>query len=84
MSDILTLEDAERSVVNWVLRQRRSTLAQISQQLQKSPIELCPMLDRLVADGFLSKSAETGRYQISVRTKPQRSGSEHLWDALSD
>lgn len=84
MTDILLLKDAERTVVNWVLRQRRSTLAQISQQVQKSPDELRPMVNQLVAAGFLLENAETGRYQIAVRTRPQRPSAEKLWDAIGD
>jgi hypothetical protein len=84
MTDILLLNDAERSVVNWVLRQRRSTLTQIAQQVNKSPDELRPMLHQLVTSGFLWESAETGCYQIAVRTRPQRPSTEPLWNRLDD
>jgi len=83
MTDILSLAAAERAVVNYVLKQRRSSFAQIAQHTQTSSDDLQPMLDKLVADGFLSKDIDVGNYQIAVRTKPHRPGAEQLWDAIS-
>ena len=84
MTDILSLAEAERPVVNWVLRKRRCTLEQISQQIEKSPEELRPILNQLVSAGFLLEDIETEKFRIAVRTKPQRPSTEKLWDALSD
>ena len=84
MTDVLALAEPERSVVNWVLKRRRGTLAQIAQQMGKSPDELRPMLQKLIVDGFLLENEETGNYQIAVRTRPQRPGADQLWNAISD
>ncbi len=82
MTDVLLLNDAERSIVNWVLRQRRSTLAQLSAQFRQSPEALSALLDQLVAAGFLLETV--GQYRVAVRTKPYRPSTEQLWDALTD
>jgi DNA-binding IclR family transcriptional regulator len=88
MTDVLSLAEAERSVVNYILRQRRSTLSQISQQLEIPTTDLQPLLNRLVSEGFLTEAAETASetaiYQIAVRTRPHRPSAEKLWDALSE
>ncbi|MEM8502356.1 MAG: hypothetical protein AAF716_04305 [Cyanobacteria bacterium P01_D01_bin.1] len=84
MTDILSLADADREIVNWVLKQQRSTLDQISQHTQKSSDDLKLTLTQLVSEGFLSEDAETGNYQIAVRTKPRRPSAEKLWDTISD
>lgn len=84
MTDILSLADAEREVVNWVLKQRHSTSAQVSAHTQKPLGEVQPLLDRLVTEGFLAENKDTGNYQIAVRTKPQRPSAEKLWDTISD
>lgn len=84
MTDILALAEAERAIVNWVLKQRRSTLTQIAQQVEKSPDELRPILTQLIRDGFISENEETGHYQIAVRTRPHRPGADQLWNAISD
>ena len=84
MLDVLSLADLERSVVHYIMRQRRSTLAQLSHHFNKTVADIQPLLNQLVIDGFLSKDPKSDRYQISISSRPKRPSAEKLWDIISD
>ena len=84
MIDVLSLADVERSVVYYIIRQRRSTLAQLSHHFNKTVADIQPLINQLVTDGFLSKDPKSDSYQIAIISRPQRLSAEKLWDMISD
>ncbi|ESA38971.1 hypothetical protein N836_29695 [Leptolyngbya sp. Heron Island J] len=84
MIDVLSLADVERSVVHYIMRQRRSTPAQLSHHFKKTVADIQPILNQLVTDGFLSKDLESDSYQIAISSRPQRPSAEKLWDMIGD
>ena len=84
MLDVLSLADAERSIVHYVMRQRRSTIAQLSHHFSKTVAEIQPLLHQLVAAGFLSKDLKSDSYQIAISSRPRRPSAEKLWDIIDD
>ena len=83
MLDVLSLADAERSIVHYVMRQRRSTITQLSHHFSKPVAEIQPLLHQLVAAGFLSKDSSDS-YQIAIISRPRRPSAEKLWDIIDD
>lgn len=84
MLDVLSLADVERSLVHYIMRQRRSTLAQLSHHFNKTVADIQPLLNQLVTDGFLLKDPKSDSYQIAISSRPQRPSAEKLWDIISD
>ena len=84
MIDVLSLADVERSVVYYIIRQQRSTLAQLSHHFNKTVADIQPLINQLVTDGFLSKDPKSDSYQIAIISRSQRLSAEKLWDMISD
>lgn len=84
MLDVLSLADVERSVVYYIMRQRRSTLAQLSYRFNKATEDIQPLPNQLITDGFLSIDPKSDSYQIAIGSRHQRSSAEKLWDSISD
>ena len=87
MTDVLSLPDLERSIVNWVMRESRATLAQCVVALEQPGEILQPILPQLVAEGFLrcvEPEADLAEqiYEPAMRTRRNRRVSKAIWDAL--
>lgn len=87
MTDVLSLPDLERSVVNWIMRHSRSTLAQCAEAIEQPATALQFVLPQLVNDGFLrcveSELDEMQQcYEPAVRTRRNRVVPQKIWDAL--
>jgi hypothetical protein len=84
MSDLLTLADPERTLVNWLLRQRGASLADIVAYTQTEPAALQAMLDNLTAAGFLSlhDDADPAVFKPNLVSRRPRTMPEKLWKAV--
>ena len=85
MTDVLSLPDDERNLVNWIMRQSGATLAQCTEKFQRPATEIEGRLGDLIKAGFLKKSKEEGAeyiYQPAMRTRRNRQVPKKIWDAL--
>ena len=90
MTDVLSLPDDDRNLVNWIMRKSGATLSQCAEKFERSPAELEEKLCALVKEGFLkykeapSKESQTDEcvYQPAMRTRRNRQVPKQIWDAL--
>jgi hypothetical protein len=84
MTDLLTLADPERTLVNWLLRQRGASLADIVAHTQAEPAALQAMLDNLTATGFLilHEDADPAVFKPNLVSRRPRTMPEKLWKAV--
>lgn len=84
LTDLLALADPERTLVNWLLRQRGASLADIITYTQAEPVVLQARLDNLVAAGFLTLDGDADRtlYKPSLISRQPRTTPEALWKAV--
>lgn len=94
MTDLLALADPERSLLNWLVRQRRASLADMIAHTQADPAAVQAMVDGLIRDGFLIPLEEGARVEgtqvedSSVMFKPNllsrkpRTVPDQIWKAL--
>lgn len=86
MGDILSLPAAERQIVNWLVRQREATVAQVATQIERSDEIVLELLDRLVKQGFIQYTEIEGERLYRPRLAPKRNRSvpKNIWDKLGD
>lgn len=84
MTDLLALADAERTLVNWLLRQRGASLADIVAHTHIESADLQATLDKLIAAGFLifSDDADPALFKPNLVSRKPRTMPEKLWKAL--
>ncbi len=82
MTDVLTLAETQRLLVNWILRNREASIDQLSEQLQQNRQTLLPLLEELILDGFIYKDIQNGHYKTTIRTRLNRKVPQKIWDAL--
>lgn len=84
MTDLLTLADPERSLVNWLLRQRGASLDDILAHTQAEPAAVEAMLDSLMAMGFLTLNEDTdpGLFKPTLVSRKPRALPEELWKTI--
>lgn len=85
MTDVLSLPDDERNLVNWIMRQSNATLAQCVEKFQQPVTEIEERLCNLIQAGFLKQSEGKGEecvYQPAMRTRRNRQVPKKIWDAL--
>ncbi|HEY9648477.1 MAG TPA: P-loop NTPase [Chroococcidiopsis sp.] len=85
MFDVLALPNAQRQIVNWVLRNGSATLKEIAAHMGEDEATLAPLVVALVDQGFIQQSEEEGelRYQPHFFGRPTQSSSD-LWKIMSD
>jgi hypothetical protein len=85
MTDLLALADAERTLVNWLVRQRGASLAEIAMQLHHPLEEAEAMVEALIELGFLTADAsvEPTVFKPNLVSHRPRAVPGSLWDALS-
>jgi len=84
MTDLLALADAERTLVNWLLRQRGACLADIVAHTQIELAATEAMLNDLIAAGFLvyDVSADPAVYKPNLVSRKPRTVPDQLWNAI--
>lgn len=84
MTDLLALADPERTLVNWLLRQRGASLADILAHTQVEPATMQAMLDTLIAGGFLTvnPAADPAIFKPNLVSRKPRTMPEKLWKAV--
>lgn len=84
MTDLLALADPERSLLNWLLRQRGASLADILAHTQVEAAAVQAMLENLIAGGFLtvSQATDPAVFKPHLVSRRVRTVPEKLWKAV--
>ena len=95
MADLLFLPDAERSLMNWLLRQQQATLPEIAAHLNQSESAAQILLNELMAQGFIQTECQPEcqtecqpesdpicRYLPNLISRKNRNVPTNIWDAL--
>ncbi len=84
MTDLLALADPERTLVNWLVRQRGASLPDIMAQTQTDPAAVEAMLNDLVATGFLTldEAVAPPKFKPNLISRKPRTVPDRLWHAL--
>lgn len=84
MLDLLALATPERSLINWLLRQRGACLADIVAHTQAEPSALQAMLDNLITAGFLTRDdgADPAVFKPNLVSRKPCTLPETLWKAV--
>lgn len=84
MADLLFLPETERGLMNWLLRQKSASLAEVAAQLMQDEAIAQTALDELIAQGFV-RSVEINsqmQYQPCLTSRRGRQVSTNIWNAL--
>ena len=82
MTDLLVLPDSERTLVNWLVRQRGASLADIVAHTQAEPAAVQEMLDKLLTAGFLTVDEASDLFKPNLVSRKPRTVPDKLWNAL--
>jgi len=84
MLDVMSLPDSQRTVVNWVMRKKQATLAEVVEHTGESETVVQTMLEDLVQQGFLQATEVDGQqhYKTRLGSKPKSKLSQKIWDTL--
>lgn len=93
MADLLFLPELERSLMNWLLRQRSASLAEVVSYLAedevvyagRNPEEIArSLLEKLTVEGFLQVTESEGQicYQPCLASRRGRQVPSNIWNAL--
>jgi DNA-binding IclR family transcriptional regulator len=84
MADILTLADPERTLMNWLVRQRAASLADVVAHTQTDSTLAQGRLNALVAAGFLNvdDTADPIIFKLNLVSRQTRSLPDELWQAF--
>ncbi|MGG6238976.1 hypothetical protein ACQ4N7_10075 [Nodosilinea sp. AN01ver1] len=84
MTDLLVLPDAERTLVNWLVRQRGASLADIVAHTQAEPAAVQTTLDNLLSAGFLTvdEASDPALFKPNLVSRKPRTVPDKLWNAL--
>lgn len=84
MTDLLALADSERTLMNWLVRQRGAPLGDIVAHTQAEPAAAQTMVAALVAAGFLTVDTATDPpiFKPNLVSRKPRTVPDRLWQAL--
>lgn len=83
MADLLFLAETERSLMNWLLRQKQATLSEIAAHLNQSESTTQTLLNELIVQGFIQiDQRDICRYQPNLMSRKGRTVPANIWDAL--
>jgi len=86
MSDVLDLPDALRDIINWMIRGKEVTFAQVVARLGNDERAARKMLDSLLEKGYIREIDMKGQihYRVRLAPKQKRDVPSNLWNALND
>lgn len=84
MANVLSLPDADRQLVSWILRQGEMDSTQVAAHLSQAGDEVQRLLQSLVEQGVVSQRTVQGtsRYRVCLVPRPGRQLRQDIWDAL--
>ncbi|MGB3309170.1 MAG: helix-turn-helix domain-containing protein [Nodosilinea sp.] len=84
MTDLLGLPDPERTLVNWLVRKRGASLADIVAHTRAEPAAVQAMLNDLLATGFLAVDDVSGPavFKPNLVSRQPRTVPDRLWNAI--
>lgn len=84
MTDLLSLPDTERTLMNWLVRQRQASLTDILAYVGGDSETTQAMLEQLIQTGFLvaSDASEGVVFKPNLVSRKTRTLPNQVWDAL--
>lgn len=84
MADLLFLPEAERSLMNWLLRKKQATLSEIAAHFNQPEPTIIDLLNHLLIQGFVKQIDQENAcyYQPNLLSRKGRNVPANLWDAL--
>jgi DeoR/GlpR family transcriptional regulator of sugar metabolism len=84
MSDVINLPDDQRQIANWIIKQKKVTLAEIIDYTNLAEQIIQENLQILISAGFISEINENGLvfYQTCLSQKPKSQLSQKIWDNI--
>ncbi|MEW5861542.1 MAG: ArsR family transcriptional regulator [Cyanobacteriota bacterium] len=84
MLDMMNLPDDLRKLVNWMMRQKNVTLAEVAAHTGDGEEVVRTQLEALVAQGFVQEleQGETLRYRTRLAPKQRSKLSTNIWQNL--
>jgi amino acid permease len=84
MGDLLDLPEEQQRLFTWVLRRGEASLSDLAARTGQEESSLLPILEGLVAQGYLQPSGagKNTRYQALLAVKRPRKLSPQVWQAL--
>ena len=86
MSEILTMPAPLRRLVNWMLRQRKASRAEIVAFVGENEATACAMLDTLIERGIVHQTKQEGciLYYVLMAQHRGRAIPLNIWQALKE
>jgi predicted ArsR family transcriptional regulator len=86
IGDLLTLPDAERGLIQWMLRQGEVSLSEAAEHAGLDEEAVRRMLETLAAGGFVQTIEVTAEVRYRARLEPKRGRRlpGELWRALEE
>lgn len=84
MVDVVSLPDDQRQLVNWIIREKDVTLAQVMAHTAQEEEILRPQLEALVKQGFLQQLEIESElhYQLRLAPKQRKQLPKDIWQKL--
>ena len=84
LADILTLPELEKKLVNWLRRQKESSLSEVAYYLEQDPKSVEALLETLEAKGFVVKREVSGVffYRINFASQKNNKNNSSFWQQL--
>ncbi len=84
MTDLLALPDSERTLMNWLVRRRQASFAELLDRVGGDAETLKGMIERLISAGFLTADGDSGEsvFKPNLVSRKTRTLPNQVWDAL--
>jgi predicted transcriptional regulator len=84
LADVINLPNHERKLVNWIIDQKKVTLAEVSVQINQSEEVAKNLLQTLINQGFIQelKAGDSVEYQPCFISQKKSQISANIWDKL--
>jgi len=84
MADVIDLPKDQRQIVNWIIRQKKVTLAEIVDYTKLTEQAIQENIQILISAGFITEMQENGIvfYQTCLNQTRKSKLSQQIWDNL--
>ncbi len=91
MTDILTLPEAVRQFIQWVLRRKNVTFGELADYLEGDDEHTRRVIDLMAEKGFLEETGDAGQMRFRIHTSTilhtnerRKSSKPSLWETLGE
>ncbi|MEA5516985.1 ArsR family transcriptional regulator [Nodularia sp. UHCC 0506] len=84
ISDVVNLPDEQRQLVNWIIHQKKVTLAEVALHTNQSEEDAQNLLQSLINQGFIQELNDSASvyYQPLFSNQKKSRLSRNIWDQL--